>query len=165
MAFNETGIERKRNGIALYWHGAVCISGTRMRLLTSLEANCFSSGRLHVSDRHWPSRAVSSTEKRSLQQQTTTSSMEQRQLGNTRAVNFSISCPRAWVWYLVNALRVPERNGNGTEIQWWCAGDRMANGRARVTFTRNRMETSPFLWCLLYMYMTTYSSLPSRSHT
>ena len=47
MVYNERRIERKRIGIIV-------------RPLTSLEANSFSSGRLHVSDRHWPSRAVSS---------------------------------------------------------------------------------------------------------
>ena len=66
MAFNKTRIEWKRNGImyvrTLYWHVTICISGTHVRLLTSLEANSSrSSGRLHVSDRHWPSRVVSST--------------------------------------------------------------------------------------------------------
>ena len=40
----------------------------------------------------------------------------------------------------------------------WCAGDRMANGRARVPFRRNGTErngteTSPFLCLLLYMYI------------
>ena len=38
-------------------------------------------------------------------------------------------------------------------MQRWCAGDRTANGRARVPFRRNGTETSPFLCLLLYISM------------
>ena len=138
MAFNETRIEWKRNGImhicTLYWRGAVCISGMCVQLLTSLEANSSRlSGRLHISDRHWPSQAVSSTEKRSLERQTTASSMGQHPATLERSTTV-----------------------HGTEIHWWWAGDRTANGRAHVPFAQNGTETSPFLWRLLCLLNDLY---------
>ena len=117
MVFNETRIEQKRNGTALctytlYWHGAVCISGTCVRLLTSLEANSFSSGRLHVSDRHWPSWAVSSTEKWSLQRQTTASSMEQcpATLERSTTVHGAVTSDKQLGRYLKNGDSITEVN-------------------------------------------------------
>ena len=120
-------------------------SGTRVWLLTSLEANIFSSGR------HWPSRAVSFTEKRSLQQQTTASSMEQHPatLERSSTVYRAVSSDKQLGRYLKNGVLITEvkaislrlgPNGNGTEIHRWCAGDRTVNGRARVPFTRNGTE-------------------------
>ena len=54
---------------------------------------------------------------------------------------------------LTRYMRLHERERpclNRMEIHRWCAGDRTANSRARVPFTRNETETSPFLWRLLY---------------
>ena len=41
---------------------------------------------------------------------------------------------------IVSGQAQTERNGNGTEMQRWCAGDRTANGRARVPFWQNGTE-------------------------
>ena len=121
-------IERKRNSImhvrTLYWHGAFCISGMRVRLLTSPEANSFSSVQLHVNDRHWPSQAVNSNV------ETKPSAADNNLLhgaasSNTRAVNYCTrsSLQRQTAWQVPEEGRFDNRGeGDLTGILWSWAG-------------------------------------------
>ena len=41
------------------------------------------------------------------------------------------------VVYYRSLARAARPEQNGTEMHWWCAGDRTANGRACIPFRRN----------------------------
>ena len=127
---------------------------------TSLEADCFSSGQLHGTasiQQHSSGQlhgAVSSDKQ--------LAGTRTRRLDNRGEGDFTFhkifSTPRSVGMDVVNyhIMRLqaraarPERNG--MEIHRWCAGDRTANGRARVWFQWNRMERN----CQCFMPPTVY---------
>ena len=160
----------------LYWHGAVCISRTCVWLLTSLEANSFSSGQLHVSDRHWPSRASAPQRSEAFsdrQQPAPWSSVNWATLERSTTVHGAVSSDKQLCRYLKNGVSITEVkvislaackvglaflklncyflifHGHGCGTLSTHYG--MANGRVRVPFMQNGTERKcHFFWRLLY---------------